>query len=341
MRDDFLQLNEISVIHRDWGTRKTIEHIRGLPIWAGEIELRQLFGGLQNRTYFITDADGKRYVARSGFDQGRICQTSVVACTIAAAKLGIGPTLRYAEPNLTITDFVHGPQVQLEQQRDPKVIARILDVMKIMHGGSEALPGPVTLWAPFHTVRRYLKDLEDGIPSAGIPPSQWSQEVPFWREVTHRLERSIGPFTPVLTHNDLGFANIMFRTPAQEQIWFIDWDGGGYGNPMWDVAEMSMWATTDEALDRFVLTHYCGKVSESRMKDLLREHVAFKMMAALRLIAECAQATLDPCYYLSEEEVAESMRVNFAGQVTKVTGLVDLLRPIFEGLWATHGSEYR
>ena len=341
MKDDISLIVEDSVIKRNWGTQRTIEHIRSLPIWAGDIEIKQLFGGLQNRTYFITDKDGRRYVARSGFDQGRIRQTSVVCCTIAAARLGIGPALRYAEPNLTITDFVHGPQVQLEQQRDPALIRRILDVMKVMHAGPDALPGAVSYWAPFQTVRRYLEDLEHGIPGQGVPASQWAAEVPLWRDVTYRLERAIGPFTPTFTHNDMGFANMMFRTPAREEIWFIDWDGGGFGNPKWDVAEMAMWATTDEELDRSLLTYYHGASAEARMSDLLHEHVALKITAALRLITECAQATLDPTYYLSPDEVRQSMDTNFTGQEQQLTGLVDLLRPIFDGMWQQHGHLYR
>jgi Phosphotransferase enzyme family len=340
MKDDFFQLNERSVLGRDWDGLRTGDHIRRLPIWGGPIDLQQMFGGLQNRTYFVTDADGKRYVARCGFDQFRTRQTSVVACTIAAHRLGVGPALRYAEPNLTITDFVPGPQIQLSQQGDPAVLALIVKAMKILHGGAEALPGSVSYWWVFHTVRRYLNEMESGLAATQFRPSAWAAEVPFFRDVTQRLERAIGPFKPVLTHNDLGFANMMFSSPAQDAIWFIDWDGGGYGNPMWDVAEMAMWANGGEELDRYILTTYGGNIGEIRMKELLHEHVAMKIMAAMRLITECMVAVMDPYFYLTPAEMAESMRVNFAGQQADLAGLVDLVRPMFTRLWETHGHEY-
>jgi thiamine kinase-like enzyme len=323
MKDDFFQLSERSILGRDWDGQRTGDHIRRLPIWGGAINLRQMFGGLQNRTYFVTDADGKRYVVRCGFDQFRTRQTSVVACTIAAYRLGVGPALRYAEPNLTITDFVSGPQIQLTQQSNPAVIAQIVKAMKILHGGAEALPGSVSYWWVFHTVRRYLTEMESGLVGTEF-----------------RLERAISPFKPVLTHNDLGFANMMFSSPAQDAIWFIDWDGGGCGHPMWDVAEMAMWANGGEELDRYILTAYCGKVGEARMKELLYEHVAMKIMAAMRLITECMVAVMDPYYYLTPAEMAESMRVNFAGQQADLAGLVDLVRPMFTRLWQMHGHEY-
>ena len=341
MKDDCFITSEVSVIRRNWDTHRTAEHIRSLPIWSGPIELRQIFGGLQNRTYFVTDADARRYVIRCGFDQFRTRQTSIVACTIAAARLGVGPALRYAEPNLTVTDFVLGPQIQLPEQKDPKVLAKMIAAMKVLHGGSEALPGSVSYWWVFHTVRRYLDEMESGLPSNNFQRSEWASEAPFLRDLTYRLERAISPFTPVLTHNDLGFANMMFSTPAKNSIWFIDWDGGGYGNPMWDVAEMAMWADGGEELDRYVLGQYCGNIPEKRMKELMREHVAMKIMASARLITEVMVAVMDPYYYLTPSEMAESMKVNFSNQQAQLTGLVDLIRPTFERLWAQHGADYR
>jgi thiamine kinase-like enzyme len=340
MKPDYEHSSETPVIRRNWSSQQIADRIRSLPFWTGEIELNQKFGGLQNRTYFITDRDGRRYVARSGFDQGRIVQTSVVACTRAAANLGIGPRVRYFEPHLFITDYIEGPQLQQENQQDRRILTRILDVMKVLHSGSEALPYSVVYWAPFATVRRYLADLEAGFPSAGVKPSAWAPQVPFFRDVTCRLERAIEPFVPVLTHNDVGFANMMFRTPAKDEIWLIDWDGGGYGNPMWDIGELAMWADSDEPLDRFMLTYYWGKLTERQMKERLRQHVAYKIMGALRLMAECAQAAIDPAYYLSPQEVAESMEAVLPGEGLELAGLVELLRPRFDSLWEAHGREY-
>src|SRR5262249_36208981 len=157
-------------------------------------------------------------------------QTSVLACTIAAARQGIGPGVHYSEPNLFVTDFVQGPQLTMEDTRNPGYVTKILDTLKVTHEGSEALPSPATLWQPFHTIRRYLSALEVGIPGKNVPPSRWATDVPRWREITHRLERAIAPFKPVLTHNDVVFPNMMFSTAARDKVWFIDWDGGGYGN---------------------------------------------------------------------------------------------------------------
>jgi len=340
MQDDFQLVNEVSRLRRDWDTQRTQQYIRELPIWTEPVELAQKFGGLQNRTYFATDGDGKRYVVRCGFDQYRTRQTSVVHCILAAARLGVGPQLRYAEPNLTITDFVTGPQMQVEQLRDSEFIAEVVKTIKIMHEGSEAISESISYWWAFHTVRRYLKTME-----TGAAPTQWKQseriaEVPFFREVSYRLERAIGPFIPCFTHNDLTYVNIMYSTPEKRKIWLIDWDGGAYGHPMWDIAEMSLLTGVDDEFDRYVLTCYWGKVSEARMKTLVHEHRAFKMMAGLRLITEVMVTAHDPYFYLTPEEMGRSMAISFPGQQLHLNGLADLLRPGFEAMWQAYGHNY-
>jgi thiamine kinase-like enzyme len=341
MRDDFQQLSEIPVLRRDWDSAKTRAYIRSLPIWTGEPDIRQKFGGLQNRTYFVTDGDGRRYVVRCGFDQYRTRQTSVVQCVLAAARLGIGPQLRYAEPNLSITDFVTGPQLQKGEIRDPAILARVMESVKRMHAGSSAVGESMSYWWAFDTVRRYLDTMERGHPATDYRPSEWVAEVPFFREVTDRLERAIGPFKPCFTHNDLHFVNMMFSTPAREQVWLIDWDGGGYGHPMWDVAEMTLLEGVDDDYDRLVLRTYCGEVGAARMKELIREHRAFKIMSAVRLITEVMVTAQDPYYYLTPEEMGESMKVSFPeGGQAHLNGLAELLRPDFETMWRAYGHDY-
>ncbi len=338
MRDDFFEINDVSTVRRDWSTEHTQEYIRDLRIWTGLVRIEQKFGGLQNRMYFATDGDGRRYAVRCGFDQYRTRQTSVVNCTIAAAKLGLGPRLRYAEPNLIVTDFVQGPKMRAEQLRRPEMLAHVIQRMKVMHAGSDAIEETVSYWWPFHTVRRYLTAMETGKSATGYRKSAWLAEVPFFRDVTRRLERAIGPYYPAFTHNDLAYVNMIFDQGGR--VLFLDWDGGGYGHPMWDLAEMLMWLESDEEMDRYALACYCGQLSETRMRELLREHRAFKIMASLRLVTECMENALDPYFYLSPDEYAQSMNEFFPGQRAELAGLIDLLRPNFDKYWRLHGQDY-
>lgn len=338
MKSNIIRVSEILVLRREWDAQRTEDYIRALPIWSGEIQIKQKFGGLQNRTYFVTDSDTMRYAVRCGFDQYRTRQTAVVQCTIAAAKLGLGPALCYSEPNIIITEFINGAKMEFGQLKDPSMLAHVIGRLKILHRGSEALEESVSYWWSFHTIRRYLNEMEKGKAATNFQPSEWAHEVPFFREVTDRLERSIGPFTPVFTHNDLGAANMMFNSAGE--VLFIDWDGGGYGHPMWDLAEMIMWLEPDDELDHYAMRCYHGSISGDRLKTLIREHRAFKIMAALRLVTEVMVTLLDPYFYLTPAEMGKSVAEFFPGQQARLEGFLDLVRPNFDRLWQLHGAEF-
>src|ERR1700722_15602228 len=331
-------LGEISRVQRSWSAAQTAQYIAGLPIWNGAVEVQQHFGGLQNRTYFATTPDGQKYAIRTEFDQFRTRQTSVVQCTIAAHTLGLGPRLVYAEPNLTVTEFVDGTGVTLEQMKDLKLLKQVIDRMKILHEGAHAVQETISYWWPFDSVRRYLRSMEVGKEATGFIPSRWVGEIPRFHEVTNRLEKVIAPFIPKLTHNDMVFVNMIINRSGE--LMFIDWDGGAYGHPMWDLGEMLMWAEADAGMCRDAVRYYYGVLSAADLTQRLREIRAFQVMAALRLVTEVMEAELDPYYFLTPDEVAQSMRVTLPGQKPEIGGLADLLLPRFEVLWKEYAHEF-
>jgi hypothetical protein len=189
MSSDETQIGEISSIRRTWSAERTRQYIERLPIWGSPVKVDQVFGGLQNRTYFATKGTGEKFAARVGFDQFRTRQTSVVQCTIAAHALELGPRLVYAEPNLTITEFVHGTGMTLEQMKDPAILSKVIERMRILHNGSHAVNETISYWWPFDTVRRYLNTMEAGKKATGCVPSRWSDRVPIFRSITIVLRR--------------------------------------------------------------------------------------------------------------------------------------------------------
>lgn len=324
-------IRERSEIQRHWSPERTIEHISTLPLWTGAVQIEQKFGGMQNRTFFVSAPNGENFAVRVGFDQYRTRQTSVVQCTMAAHRLGLGPELVYAEPNLTVTRLLEGRQLELEQMKDREVVRSIIASFKVLHEGSHAIAETISYWWPFDTVRRYLNTLEAGKEATGYQPSLWVSEVPRFRQVVDRLERAIQPYFPKFTHNDAAFVNMFFGTDGT--IKFIDWDGGAYGHPLWDIAEMLMWGEADEDTIRFALNEYYGRSPEELMKQRIREVRAFQIMAALRLTTEVMETYLDPYFFLTPDEMAKSMQINLPGERAELAGLIDLLQPRFEQLW--------
>ena len=333
MKPDCFERRHEAKLRPHWDAHETREYIRTLACWEGEIEIRQHFGGLRNRTYFATDADGRKYAVRCGFDEGRVRQASSAACARAAASLGVSPAVRYVEPNVLITDFIDGPKVTREALEDPDLMAHVIERLKVLHRNPQAVTESVNFSWTFHTVRRYL----DIVEKRGTR-EDWREDLPRLREVVERLERAIGPYHPTFTHNDTAYVNLIFG--GDGQVYLLDWDGGGFGHPAGELGEMLMWLDSDEAMDRHALRCYFGGLSESDMETKLHEHRAFKIIAALRLVTECMEIELNRNRYLSEEEMRIGMQAFFVDQEPRITGLIDMLYPVFEGLWAKHRDEY-
>ena len=331
-------ISELSVVRRTWTPEQTAAHIRALPIWSGEAVVEQKFGGLQNRTFFVTDGDGRRSVVRVGFDQYRTRQTSVVECVRAAHRLGIGPALLYAEPNLSVTAFQEGTGMTIEQMADPVIIRKIIDRMKVVHEGTAAVHETISYWWPFDTIRRYLNVCETGKASTGNIPSAWADRIPRYRSIVDELEAAIGPYLPKFTHNDMVFANMIFRKDGE--LVFIDWDGGAYGHPLWDLAEMLMWAEADEATNRMALDHYYPDMSADQAAQRLKELYAFQAAAGLRLVTETMENELDPYFFLTPAEMAASMALTLPGEKPELAGLIDLIDPRVEELWTQYQDRY-
>lgn len=331
MRNEAPIISEISRVRRQWTPTQVSDYIAALPIWNESVEIRQKFGGLTNRTYFAYVNGKPKYAIRVGFDQYRTRQTSVIQCTLAAYELGLGPRLIYAEPNLSVTDFVEGSGMQLDQMKDPAIMRHIIDRMKVIHAGRHAVRETISYWWPFDTVRRYMDSMATGKVATDWKPSPWADRLPRYREITDRLERGIGPFLPTFTHNDMAFVN-MIISPSGE-IMLIDWDGGAFGHPLFDLGEMLMWAEADEPACVMALKHYYGSLTSAEMQQRLTEVHSFQTIAALRLVTECLETDLDPFYHVTPVEFAEGMKEVLPGQTPALIGLAELLLPRFEALW--------
>ncbi|TXS91860.1 phosphotransferase [Parahaliea maris] len=326
--------SEISNVRRDWSPEKVRDYIADLPIWPENTEVRQKFGGLTNRTYFAYVDGAPKYAIRVGFDQYRTRQTAVIESTLAAQRLGIGPRLIYAEPNVSVTEFVEGEGLSLEDMKDPDVMRSVIDMMKVIHNGGSAVKETISYWWPFDTIRRWMDAMEVGKAATDWQPSPWADQLPRLRGIVDRLERGIGPFIPTFTHNDMTFVNL-FKSPSGE-IRIIDWDGGAYGHPMFDLGEMLMWAEADEQTCIKAIKYYFGDISDEDLEQRLTEVHAFQTIAALRLVTECLYTDLDPYYHVTPEEFAEGMKEILPGQKAALIGLAEMLMPRFEELWSDY-----
>lgn len=244
--------------------------IEALACWEGAVELQPLFGGLCNRSFVARDGSGK-YVVRAGDDiwVHGIAQASVQNAMRIASEIGVTARLRHAEPGLTVSAFIEGRCLRPEDIHDHETLAKLVARVRQLHESSAAVRGPLIYFWPFQVARHYARFCQENNSRLGAELEDLS------RHAT-RLESLVAPHTPVLTHNDLAPQNAMIDTTGQ--VYLIDWDYGGYGHPMFDIAAIVTNADGDADLERHLMQLYYG----SPGADLWHQFHVFKLIINLR-----------------------------------------------------------
>ncbi len=258
--------------------------LRALPIWRGEVAITPLSGGLTNLNYRVLDGD-REYAVRTGDDVPAlgISRGNELACTAAAAALGIAPDVVHSAPGVLVSDFVHGTTLTPELIAEPSRLERVVGAIASIHAAGAAMVGHLLYFWPFQVVRTYLRfATERGL----VLPRGASDRALLQR--IQELQERIGPFTPTFCHNDMMPGNFL---DAAERMWVIDWEYAGIGHPLFDLAGLSSNCGFDAELDRRLLDAYGSVPSE------LGQFRVMKAVAALReslwAVVQGSQTTID------------------------------------------------
>ena len=246
------------------------DRIRALPIWAGDVRLSRLGGGITNVNFLAEDA-ARRAVVRVGDDipVHGILRFNELAASRAAHAAGISPAVLYAAPGLLVIDFIEGrtlsaPDLQQEVLLDQAldlVIRTHRDLPKFLRGAS------LTFWV-FQVLRDYTATLVAGAsPHAAVLPGLMGEAA--------ALEVAVGRIEMVFGHNDLLPANFLHDGA---RMWLVDWDYAGWGSPLFDLGGLAANNGLSEAQERRMLIRYYGALEPG----LMQRYRAMKAAAALR-----------------------------------------------------------
>jgi thiamine kinase-like enzyme len=123
-------------------------------------------------------------------------------------------------------------------------------------------------WA-FHVIRDYARTLRDG-------GSRHCPSLPAWLDLAAELERRQQPLPIVFGHNDLLPANFL---DDGARLWLIDFEYGGFGTAMFDLAGAASNAEMkDEESQELLAAYFDGPPDE----PLRRAHAAMQCASLLR-----------------------------------------------------------
>jgi thiamine kinase-like enzyme len=235
--------------------------VASLACWQSEVEVAPLKGGLTNIS-FVVSHRGEKFVARCGDDipVHHVFRDRERAASMAAFEAGLSPEIIHAEPGITVLRFVEGRTFGEADLRAN--VGRLAALLKDCHiKVGRHLRGPANTFWVFHVIRDYVTLIDADRR---------------YLAMADRLEQAQVALPIVFGHHDLLPANII---DDGRRLWLIDWEYGGFGTAMFDLANLSINGAFEPAQDAALLAAYfAGKVDD----DLRRSFAAMKVASALR-----------------------------------------------------------
>jgi thiamine kinase len=252
----------------------------GRAALAAGIALEPLTGGGSNRSVRVTSAAGDWVVRLAGaadeaFGINRVAERQVHE---AAARAGFAPALVHAQPGqgLLVTAYLAGRPLSRDELRG----AEGLRALGARLGELHALPPPRGVRRlDVHAVLAHY--LELGGVTAGPMPRE---------AIAARLRYSLAGYrrrAVAFCHNDQHWRNQI----AAERLWFVDWEYGGVGDPLFELAAVIGYHDLDAAQREWLLGAHGGGFDASEIERMCR---VFDCLHALWLDAADGWNALEP-----------------------------------------------
>ena len=237
------------------------DKVARLACWTQAIELEPLKGGLTNISFVATHR-GEKFVVRCGSDIAvhHVFRDRERAVSIAAFEAGLSPEVVHAEPGITVLRFIDGHTFGEADLRAN--VERLAALLKDCHTHlGRHLRGPANAFWVFHVIRDYVALLDADRA---------------WLAAADRLEQAQVPLPIVFGHHDLLPGNVV---DDGRRLWLIDWEYGGFGTAMFDLANLSSNGDFEAGHDEVLLhAYFAGKADAG----LRRAFAAMKAASALR-----------------------------------------------------------
>ncbi len=211
-------------------------------------DLSRIEGGLSNRAWRL-DVAGESWFVRLGHPGAAalgVDRASECVLLRAVSTAGLAPEVLACEPaaGLLVTRFVDGAPWQATDLRVEANLRRVAGLLRCLH----ALPVPAGVQTVSYSqqARRLAAGLPDG-PGG-------SDGAILHDRATRAFARLDGrSYTPALCHHDLHHLNLL---DDGRRLWLVDWEYGGRGDPLMDLAGFLAMHELDPAPTEMFLESY-------------------------------------------------------------------------------------
>lgn len=215
-------------------------------------------GGLTNRTYHAVFQDGAEYVVRipgEGTEE-MISRRDEEVSTRLACKLGIDAELLYfGENGAKVTAYIPGAvTMSAPAMREPQHIREAADILRRLHRSGEDTGISFEVFSMAASYEKIIADKQ-------VPMFSDYAEVKAEVMAAKRQIDAACDIAPVPCHNDVLCENWVVSDAGK--MYLIDWEYAGMNDGIWDVADLSIEAVYDHALDEVLLRAYLGREPET------------------------------------------------------------------------------
>ena len=243
--------------------------IKSLPIWKNLEKIEPLEGGITNLNFLVSDS-GSKSVVRLGSDipEHLVYRSNEIIVSEAAYQIGVSPKLIYNEPGVLVLEFIESKTLEPKTVREN--LNKIVPIIRKIHDEiPNKLSGQPQIFWVFYVIKYYSNYLLNN-------NSSHISLIPSLLKKAEKLEKLSSPREIVFGHNDLLAAN--FRDDGSK-LWVVDWEYGGFNDPLFDIGGLSSNNDLDENLENEVLEMY---FKEKPSKDLIIKYNAMKTASLLR-----------------------------------------------------------
>lgn len=189
--------------------------------------MTRLAGGLSNHAWRVEPAGGQAWYARLGSaDAERLGVNRRSECALLAAvtAAGFAPDVLLCDPptGLLVTRYIEGRTWQASDAGDPDNLSRMGRLLARLH--ATPLAAGVSTVSYAEQARRLASAIAGSDATAAT-----------LRRRADQAFECLGRRTPrhALCHHDLHHMNIV---DTGARLWLVDWEYGGVGDPLFDVA---------------------------------------------------------------------------------------------------------
>lgn len=249
----------------------SLDRIRNLAIWQGDVVIFPLEGGITNRNFLVEDGLRKA-VVRIGTDipVHQIMRFNELGASQAAHAAGISPAVIHHEPGLLVIDYIKGHTLVAADFAENAMLEQAISLLSRAHRDiPKHLRGPTLMFWVFHVIRDYAASLRDA--SSSYTPMLQSLLLQ-----ADALQAAVGSIDLIFGHNDLLPANFLHDG---SRLWLIDWDYAGFNSPLFDLGGLASNNGLCPAQEARMLEQYFESPPTAQ---LWRSYHAMKAASALR-----------------------------------------------------------